>query len=83
MHLSEEGREELDSAALATSTAYSVVRGGSGGGGGVVSHDEGSGGSLLPLAPGLEDILAEKVQTAKILLLPSKCDITFVTLSKW
>ena len=61
MHLSEEGREELDSAALATSTAYSVVRGGSGGGGGVVSHDEGGGGSLLPLAPGLEDILAEKV----------------------
>merc|ERR1712098_504837 len=55
--LSEEGREELDLAAMATQHAYCSVRGG-------VQFEE-SGGALPPLTPGLEDLLAEKVEKKK------------------
>ena len=55
--LSEEGREELDLAAMATQHAYCSVRGG-------VQFEE-SGGALPPLTPGLEDLLAEKVEKSR------------------
>eukprot|EP00092_Neocalanus_flemingeri_P012650 GFUD01013633.1.p1 GENE.GFUD01013633.1~~GFUD01013633.1.p1 ORF type:complete len:2696 (-),score=487.89 GFUD01013633.1:214-8301(-) len=55
--LTEEGREELDQAALSTQHAYCSVRGG-------VQFEE-NGGSLPPLTPGLEDLLAEKVEKSR------------------
>lgn len=55
--LTEEGREELDMAAMATQHAFCSVRGG-------VQFEEG-GGTLPPLTPGLEDLLAEKVEKSR------------------
>ena len=63
MNLSDESREEWDAAALATSNAYSLVRGGSGSSAGSSSDD--NGGPMIPLTPGLEDILAEKVEKSR------------------
>ena len=55
--LTEEGREELELAAVATQHAYCSVRGG-------LQFEESSG-ALPPLAPGLEDLLAEKVEKSR------------------
>ena len=55
--LTEEGREELDLAAVATQHAYCSVRGGT-------SMEE-AGAALPPLSPGLEDLLAEKVEKSR------------------
>ena len=55
--LTEEGREELEMAAMSTQHAYCSVRGG------VQLEEPGS--SLPPLTPGLEDLLAEKVEKSR------------------
>jgi inositol 1,4,5-triphosphate receptor type 1 len=69
--MTEELREELDQAALATQQAYVAARGGSGigpgagGGGGAVSVDDSPFGLTSTIASNLEDLLAEKVDRAK------------------
>ncbi|XP_023342605.1 inositol 1,4,5-trisphosphate receptor, partial [Eurytemora carolleeae] len=50
--LTEEGREEMDQAAISTQSAFSAIRGG-------------DGRALPPLTPGLEDLLAEKVERSR------------------
>ena len=55
--LTEEGREELDQAALSTQQAYCAVRGGAG--------FEEAGPHHPALTPGLEDLLAEKVEKTR------------------
>lgn len=56
--LTEEGREELDQSALATQQAFAAVRGGL-----TTGFEEASG--LPSLTPGLEDLLAEKVEKSR------------------
>merc|ERR1719317_1725920 len=56
--LTEEGREELDQSALATQQAFAAVRGGL-----ATGFEEASG--LPSLTPGLEDLLAEKVEKSR------------------
>ena len=73
--MTEELREELDQAAIATQQAYATARGGGGGGGGPGSpvsggpnDDHGAAGLVLTpnsIAANLEDLLAEKVDRSK------------------
>ena len=73
--MTEELREELDQAAVATQQAYVTARGGGGGvpgspvsgGGGGPNDDHGGGLVLTPssIAANLEDLLAEKVDRSK------------------
>ena len=64
--LTEEGREELDQAAVTTQHAYCSVRGG-------LQFEAEPGGGLAPLTPGLEDLLAEKVEKTR----------TNITTTRW
>ena len=73
--MTEELREELDQAAVATQQAYVTARGGGGGGGGPSSpvsggpnDDHGAAGLVVTpnsIAANLEDLLAEKVDRSK------------------